>query len=71
MQFSDRVRIEDGLFHPYGPYRATTRETPFTAVRCEYILRPLNEMQFSDCVRIENGLFHPYGPYGTTTRETP
>ena len=52
MQFSDRVRIENGLFHPYGLYGSTTRETPFTAVRCEYILSPLNEMQFSYRVRI-------------------
>ena len=28
MQFSDRVRIENDLFHPYGPYGSTTRNHP-------------------------------------------
>ena len=71
MQFSDRIRIEDGLFHLYGPYGSTTRETPSLQEDVEYILSHLNEMQFSDRIRIENGLFHLYRLYGSTTRETP
>ena len=35
MQFSDRVRIENGLFHPYKPYGSTARDTPFIQVRKE------------------------------------
>ena len=35
MQFSDRVRIENHLFHLYEPYGSTTCEAPFTPVRRE------------------------------------
>ena len=71
MQFSDRIPIENGLFHLYGPYGSTTCETPFTSVRRGIYLSPLNDMQFSDRVRIESGPFHLYGLYGSTTRKTP
>ena len=35
MQLSDRVRIENVLFHPYKPYGSTARDTPFIQVRRE------------------------------------
>ena len=68
MQFSNRVRIENDLFYPYGPYGSTTRNPLHTGKAYKNILSPLNDMHFSDRVRIENDLFHPYGPYGSTTR---
>ena len=39
MQFSDRVQIESGPFHLYGPYGSTTRETPFTLASYADVLR--------------------------------
>ena len=33
--FSNRVRIENGLYHPYEPYESTARDTPFVQVRRE------------------------------------
>ena len=64
MQFSDRVQIESGPFHLYGPYGSTTRETPFTPVKCENVLSPLNEMQFSDRI----GLARSDKQYRSTRR---
>ena len=67
MQFSDRVRIENNLFHLYGPYGSTTRNPPSHRQSLENILRPVNEMQFSVyglktyCTDAdENNLFHLY-----------
>ena len=51
MQFSDRVQIENGLFHLYRLYGSTTCETPFTSVKRE--IYSLNEMQFSDRVGLK------------------
>ena len=33
--FSNRVRIENGLYHPYEPYRSTARDIPLVQVRRE------------------------------------
>ena len=67
MQFSDRIRMENGLFHLYKLCGSTSCVTPSTLEDVTYILSPLNKVQFSDRIRMENGLLHLYKPYGSTS----
>ena len=50
MQFSDRIQMENNLFHLYKLYGLTSRAAPPTPVRRAviFILSPLNEVQFCD-----------------------
>ena len=51
MQFSDRARIENGLFHPYKPYGSTARDTPFIQIRREIYYKQSHEWDaiFGSC----------------------
>ena len=62
VQFSDRIRMKNSLFHLHKPYGPTCSFAPLTLVGPDL---------YSDRVPIEKGLFHLYGPYGSTARETP
>ena len=66
MEFSDRIRIENDVYHPYKPYGSTSCVTPTTPRDVIYIPSDLNVVRFSDRIRMENGPFHLYKPYGST-----